>query len=228
MRHVKLIAIGDEYDSKPGLIVKGTPMSEGMMADRDGLLVAHDLIEHQNGAEHIGTVWDELEALGGIWHARGQWGDMMQKTGSMYSPAQNVASDIVRMFPEWGADGMPPRKHRLKATKPHDHDEDFLEIIAFARHDIPREWSDDFAGTGAGGFEDMEIYLSEALHRMRTGFRKANRRFARNRFASNSQMRAVKEAVESVINYIEFEGQEFLLSYGNGEATCRELWEGNY
>lgn len=220
MRYVRLVAVSDEYDSTPGLIVKGTPQSEGMMADRDGLLIAHDLIEHQNGARNIGTVWDELEALGGIWHARGRWGDMMSEHGQMHSPATHVASDITRMFIEdWGSE-CPPPKHRLKATRAHDHDEDFLEIIAIARHDIPREYGDDeFLNR-----DDLEQYLSEALHRMRTGFRKANRRFG-SQFASNNQMRAIKRAVESVAKHIDYEGQEFLLSYGDGEATCRELYE---
>lgn len=222
MRHVRLIAASDEYDTKPGLIVKGTPAIDGMMADREGLLIAHDLIEHQNGAAHIGTVWDELEALGGIWHVRGRWGDMMQKHGTMHSPAVNVASDVTRMFPEWG-DEYPPKAHRLKNTKPHDHDEDFLEIIAIARHDIPREYGDDEQFDR----ERMEEYLTEALHRMRTGFRKANRRFG-DRFASNSQMRAIKEAVEKVAQHIEYEGQEFILSYGNGEAECREIYDEGY
>jgi hypothetical protein len=216
MRHVRLIATADEYDKSPGLIVKGTPMDDGMMADRDGLLIAHDLIEHQNGSKHIGRVWDELEALGGIWHARGRWGDLMQKHETMYSPAQNVASDLTRMFGEDWQNEFPPRKHRLKATRPCDHDEDFLEIIEISRHDIPREHEETDR-------DEMERYLGEALHRMRTGFRKANKRFG-TRFASNSQMRAIKDAVESVARYIEFEGQEFVLSYGNGDATCREFY----
>lgn len=220
MRHVRLIATADEYDTTPGLIVKGTPKVDGMMADRDGLLVAHDLIEHQNGSQFIGTVWDELEALGGIWHARGRWGDLM--TPSMHSPAVNVASDVTRMWPEWSSDPMPPAKHRLKATRPCDHDEDFLEILAIARHDIPREWEHDEIDR-----EEMERYLTEALHRMRTGFRKANKRFG-SRFASNSQMRAIKEAVERVAKHIDYEGQEFVLSYGNGEATVREFYEEEY
>lgn len=215
MRYVRLIAVSDEYDSSPGLIVKGTPQMEGMMADREGLLVAHDLIEHQNGAKHIGAVWDELEALGGIWHARGRWGDLMQKHGSHYSPAENVASDLTRMFSDWGNE-YPPREHRLKATRAHDHDEDFLEIIAISRRDIPREHDETDR-------DEMERYLAEALHRMRTGFRKAARRFP-GQFASNNQMRAIKEAVESVVRYIDFEGQEFILAYGNGEATCREFY----
>jgi hypothetical protein len=232
MRYVRLVACTDEYDSELGLILKGTPRTEDMMADRDGLLVAHDLIEHQNGPEHIGMVWDEMEALGGIWHARGRWGDLMRRHGSIYSFHENVASDLTRMFPEWGADGYPPRAHRLRATHPCDYDEDFQEIIAIARRDAWREHND--MGRGEPGEDEhgwtpalrqeLDDYLDEALHRMRMGFRKACRRFGIG-YESNSQMRAVKDAVHNATRQIDYEGQEFILGYGDGDATCRPVVE---
>src|ERR1041385_6254253 len=64
MRSIRLVAMSDDYDDTPGLVVKGTQPYEGMMADREGTLVAHDILEHQNGYKAIGSVWDELEALG--------------------------------------------------------------------------------------------------------------------------------------------------------------------
>lgn len=240
MRHIRLIAAPDEYDTAPGLIVKGTPLLEGMMADREGGLVAHDLLEHQNGAEHIGYVWDELEALGGIWHVRGRHGNLMQKHGSMYSVAENVASELTRMFSDWLSEGAPPFEHRAKATKPHDYDEDFLEIIEISRRDIPREHNDMGRGDPdepADGWTDelkasLGDYLTEALHRMRTGFRKAERRFGREHdyFYGHRLYRAVRDAVADAARFIDFEGQEFVLSYGDGEATCREMpySEGDY
>lgn len=91
MRYVTLIARSDDYDSKPGLAIKGVSDFEGFMADREGTITAHDLLEHQNGARHMGPVWDELEALGGIWQIRGRWGDMCELSGrSMHSPETGV------------------------------------------------------------------------------------------------------------------------------------------
>jgi hypothetical protein len=236
MRYVRLIAASDGYDDKPGLIVKGTPQIDGMMADReDGGLIAHDLLEHQNGSRHIGYVWDELEALGGIWHVRGRHGDLMTKHGSMYSVAENVASDLTRMFSDWLSEGAPPFEHRVKATRPHDYDEDFLEIIAISRRDIPREHND--MGSGEPGEppngwtselrEHLEAYLTEALHRMRTGYRKAERRFGREHdyFYGHSLYAAVKQAVADAARSIEYEGQEFILGYGERDATCRPVYE---
>lgn len=230
MRYVRLVAMCDEYDTTPGLVLKGTRPYDGMMADRNGLMVAHDLLEHQNGVAAIGTVADELEALGGVWHTRGRWGDLMQSGGSSYSPDANVASDITRMFGEWLGENEPVR--RAPGSRPHYYDDDFREIVQIARRDIPREYTDmgrgepdeDENGWGPDLHAAFETYLEMALHRLRVGFRKAERRFGRNgRFYSNSLFRAVKDACASMKP--DYEGQEFILAYGNGQATCREVWE---
>ena len=82
--------------------------------------------------------------------------------------------------------------------------------MAIARHDIPGELDDDST-------LDIERYLSQALHHMRTGYRKANRRFG-DRFASSTQMRRIAESVARATKWIDYEGQEFRLLWGNGEA----------
>lgn len=222
MKHVRLIAVSDDYDSKPGLIIKGTPSFDELMADRDGSLIAHDLLEHQNGLKNMGPVWDELEALGGVWYCRGQWGDL--GTPSMWSPAQNVASDVQRMLIQWtcedreycGPGGL------SVGSRPFDYDEDFNAIIDIARNMIGREHGDEYK-------EQLAVYLTLALHRMRSGFRKAKRRFERDaasRFNGNSLFAAVKEACQQAVKHIDYEGQEFRLSYGNGEARVVEIWGG--
>ena len=67
MRYVRLQVAEDQLSGELGLKIKGMRATEGM-AMGSGLLVAHDLLEHQNGLRAIGSVGDELEALGGIWH----------------------------------------------------------------------------------------------------------------------------------------------------------------
>ncbi len=84
MRHVRLVATSDEYDNELGFKIKGTTAFEGFMACRNGELTAHDLLEHQNGLAAMGTVWDELEAIGGIWQVRGRHGDMAQEWPNMH------------------------------------------------------------------------------------------------------------------------------------------------
>lgn len=233
MRSIRLIAATDEFDNTPGLIIKGTPRTDDMMADREGGLIAHDLLEHQNGAAEIGSVWDELEALGGVWQVRGRHGDMCQRRPSYHSPAVNIASDVTRMFQLWLDQDCYEGPRGLRAgSKPHDYDDDFNEIINIARRDIPREYTD--IGRGDPGEDEngwtqdtrdaLEAYLTLALHRMRVGFRKAQKRFG-SHFAGHSLYCAVRDAVTDAAKDIDYEGQEFILRYGNGEATCTPVYE---
>lgn len=223
MRYVKLIATADEYDTAPGFKIDGARAFEGFMACRDGTLTAHDILEHQNGISEIGSVWDELEALGGIWQVRGRHGDLLQRTPNIHSPAANVASDVTRMFSEWiwtDCRYCGPHSNRTQA---HVYDDDFREILDIARHDIPHEFEPDGANGGPDWTpEDLELYLACALHRMRTGFRKAERRFGTH-FGGHNLFREIRDAVEKAAKWIDYEGQEFRLAYGNGEARCYEI-----
>lgn len=236
MKAIRLIAASDEYDSTPGLIIKGTPSFDELMTDRTGLLTAHDLLEHQNGMAPMGTVWDELEALGGIWYIRGQHGDMMTDRPNYHSPAVNVASDVTRMFSEYSCDPDNGPGGLGVGSRPHDYDDDFREIVEIARRDIPREHNDMGNGSpdeDSNGWSPelhalFDEYLTLALHRIRSGYRKAERRFTRDGggdWNGNNLFRAVRDAVKSVVSHIDFEGQEFILRYGNGEATCRPVYD---
>lgn len=220
MRALTLIAASDEYDNKPGLMIKTNKGYYGAMAERqDGILIAHDIVEHQNGIDSIGPIWDELQALGGIWHARGRWGDMMKQ--SMHSCAVNAASDLTRMARDLAySDSWFDQMGRDIVTRAHDHDDDFKEIIEIARHDIPAELDDDCA-------LDIDRYLQQSLSHMRIGFRKCNKRFG-DRFASNKQMRAIAKEVARAVQWIDYEGQEFRLLWGNGECCIREIYDSEY
>jgi hypothetical protein len=207
------------------------------MADRDGLLLAHDIIEHQNGHKNIGTVWDELEALGAIWYVRGQWGNMMQDRPSYHSPEVSIASDVTRMFGEFSADPDFGPGGLKAGSRPHDHDESFESIVAIARADIPREHRD--MGHGNKEQEDengwdsdlhalFADYLTLALHRMRIGFRKAKKRFeakGASRHNAGNMMYSIKEAIQEVAPHLDYEGQEFVLTYTSKGATCRPISE---
>lgn len=219
MRYVRLVAVVDEYDCEPGLVVKGTRMTEGMAADRDGMMIAHDILEHQNGIAKIGPVDDELEALGGVWQVRGRHGDLCSHRPNYHSIATNIASDITRMAAELSGCDWWPRLGRYR-THQHDYDEDFLEALEIARRDIRQELRDN---------EDqdfpLEAYLDNALHLMRRGFRKAERRFGSG-FEGYTLFRRIRDAVAT--SRPDYEGQEFLLGYGKGWATVREIYEEDY
>lgn len=235
MRHVRLIATPDEYDNELGFKLKGTADFEGFMACRNGELTAHDLLEHQNGIAAMGSVWDELEALGGIWQVRGRHGDMAQERVNMHSPAFNVASDVTRMFSEFSSDPDFGPGWRSIGTRPHLYDEDFQEIIEIARHDILREFND--MGNGSEGEDEngwnaelhalFTDYLTLALHRMRAGFRKAEKRFGSD-YTGHSLFCDIRDAVKSAVRDIDYEGQEFRLSYSlqGRPVICEAIYEG--
>lgn len=219
MRRVSLVAVVDEFDRRPGLALRGAPVDrDGFMADRDGTLIAHDLLEHVNGPRNIGSVWDELEALGAVWQVRARHGDLFTGRPSNYSMESNIASDLTRMFADWCVEDCYSGPGSPSAgSRAHDHDDSFRECIRIARQDIVREHFD-------GPEKDInrgaiENYLALALRRMRIGFRKAQKRYGTGFYGSNLFV-AIREAVADT--RVEFEGQEFTLSYGNGEARISE------
>lgn len=197
MRYVRLLAISDSYDNEPGLVIKGTDLSnDGIFADRGGLTLPHDLLEHQNGAHLIGQVWDEMQAEGAYWYLRGQ------HLGNYRGAAADLctmARDSLSLGYNWRA----PR------TRAHNYDDCFHEIIGLAREMIPSEFDDD-------DFETFPVntFFNAALHNMRVGFNKAARRGHDQR-----QFDAIRRVLEK--NTIDFEGQEFILGFGDGHATIR-------
>jgi hypothetical protein len=143
------------------------------------------------------------------------------------------------MFSEYAADPDNGPGALRAGSRAHDHDEDFAEIIEIARDDIPRENNDMGCGEpdeDANGWNPelhalFETYLTLALHRMRLGFRKAQRRFERrgaSRYHAGELFQAIKDAVAGAVRDISYEGQEFVLLYGNGSAFCREIYEGEF
>lgn len=223
MRCVRLIAVCDQYDKAPGLAIKGTPVSaDDFMADRNGDLIAHDLLEHVNGVREIGSVWDELEALGAIWQVRGRHGDLTNT--SYHSVETNIASDITRMFPQWlESENKYCGPNYGKRQRPHDYDESFLACIEIARRDIPKEYGPEY-GYNAD-LSALEEYLACALYRMRVGFRKAQRKYG-DGFCGHSMYYNIREAIRDGLKGEElFEGAEFRLLYMRNEARLVPVYE---
>jgi len=202
MKYVRLVATDDQYDTELGLVLKGTPITDDLMADRNGQMIAHDLVEHQNGPANIGTVWDEMQALGGIWHTRGRHGDF---TSGYWSPHQTIAHDLARMYEEDDCMDVPALH-----TCPHECDEDFEHIISLARPIIMREAYDEEDADP----DRIDAFLQPVIGHMRTGYRKATKRFGHD-YESNNLYHAIKRAWTTP----EYAGQEFILAYGNGQAN---------
>ena len=217
---VHLEAYKDDETGILGLTIIGVPRNGYTNAASEGALIAHDLIEHVNGLSHIGSIDDELEALGAIWYTRGQWGDLNRDgRGSMYSPEENIASDVVRMFRDHVDGGQhvsyaPFRTHAVNADSA-------LEcILEYADKSYLGEFSDPDSIYEAKNI--WPAYREIAFKRMRRGYAKARRRWEKEgRFAASNRFWAIAEAVQPYCNP-DFEGQRFILRYNKNFAHCEE------
>jgi hypothetical protein len=222
MRTVYLVARTDDEYGTLGLIPESAAR-DGYNVATEGFLIAHDIIEHQNGLARIGDIADEIEALGAIWIVRGQHGDMSRKGyGNAYTPEENIASDLERMGVDVAHGAYFPDTH--PRTRPHDDDDTFREIIEIAREGIRKELQHSGMEKPQEARARVKQYLDAALHLMRQGARKCARRYA-GQYAANSQFWAIAEAVEEHAAHVEYEGQRYRLRYGNGEATCEEVYD---
>jgi hypothetical protein len=189
------------------------------------LLIAHDLIEHQNGVAAIGSIDDELEALGAIWYVRGQHGELRRDgTGGAYTLHENVASDVTRMFRDHAEGGQHVDFAGVRAWRPVYHDDDLQQIIEAA----DRSWADEFSTPGEAREHApaWKAYRDIALSRMRIGYTKA-RRLWEARYGSywaSNVFWAIAEAVHPHAKHCEYEGQQFILRYSckAATATCEE------
>ena len=222
MKNVILNVVTDGASGELGLVVEGLHlMSDEFMVATDGLLIAHDLLEHVNGIDKIGSIDDELEALGGVWYVRGQFGVLRQDNiGSAYSIEQNIAADVTNLGRYYVGRNINYRTPVPK-TKAGDEEDAFKEIMRYGMRSLPTELEseDDYSRTR------FNEYKETAIHYIRQGFRKARRKH-KDAYKTNCQFFAIARAINEIIDDIQWEGQQFLLEYGNQRATCEEYYPG--
>lgn len=224
MKTITLIAYRDDNTGEIGLGLKGMSRGDETNAAINGALIAHDLIEHVNGPKHIGSIDDELEALGASVYVRAQWGELQRNSRSVYSPEQNIASDVVRMFREYVCGAyVAPMKFRPRGGRV-THQEALEQVMALAADD----WRAEIDAEDLDEAVPLwEAYSAIAMQRMQTGYAKARRKWEpRGQFAANNQFWAIADAVDTMLKHEELiEGMEFKLRYGNGEAICTAEYE---
>jgi len=128
-------------------------VNEDVVDEADGRLIAHDLLEHQQGVRMIGDPWDEVIALGGYMFVRGQF---------IYE-GNGLEVDLVSIFESFGNIPTPPRLRQA----PCDVDWAFVEGLdgAIARMD------------DEAIIAYMKKEYSAIIAHMRKGYRMARRRF---------------------------------------------------
>jgi hypothetical protein len=218
MRHIRLEAWRDLALGELGLVLCGNK-GEEVYSDTSGRLIAHDLLEHQNGIDSIGCCGDELEALGAMYQVRGRHGDFCPSPEERsivrwHDPIETTAGDILNVAVDTHGMGWWPGTNNYR-THRHPYDDDFRAILEKVSGMFDYNVDDEFP---------RQAFLDDALHLLRTGFRKATRRFGMG-YEGIETFKAVAEACRGAARMIDFEGQQFRLSYGNGEARCEPIYE---
>lgn len=220
MRHVRLVSFEDQVTGEVGLGFKGHTSHPNLLSDREGGLIAHDIVEHQRGLGAIGSVEDELIALGALWQVRGSLGFPDREVYSYYSPDRTLAIEVSRCASDLNNEEDQTWHPRIGRYRTHAHhcDEEFEEIIKMAKPMIRDEVGH------SEGFFDIEAFADNALHLMRTGYRMAERRWGRYGI---DQFIAIRNAVRphaKCATNAGIEGREFRLSYGGNRARCVEVF----
>lgn len=204
MKYIRLIGYED-VNGELGLTLKDIRKTDWIFASTSGILIAHDIIEHQNGPHNIGTMNDEFQALGGIWFVRGelsQWDD------HRFSSEARLANELTSLAIYYEDLKLEP----WSGTRVKPLVEDFEEIFeALTDHEEFRELQPAM----------RHRFLNEAMLHMNIGYAKAKRRFI-DQYRAYDLFYAISETVDDLLRYCDlYEGSEFRLGYGDGDAVWR-------
>jgi len=204
--------------------------TDSMSITGDGYLIAHDLMEHRKLNE-IGGIGEELKAFGGLYLVRG-WTNSIRKDD--YRPTyEHIASDVQNFYEKYTSCGFGMNVPKTIAC----HDTDFEYFIKDTIDEARKQTKDNSKYSEEPlDHNEMNQYLSDVVHFLRSGFRRMKRKY-RNETQNElySQFMEIAETINRAIDsgtpsYIknEFpyvEGQELLLTYGNGTAYLEEYFQ---
>jgi hypothetical protein len=217
MTSLTLLSKIDSETGELGLIVKTLKHFNYPSVASSGLQIAHDILEHQNGIRAIGSIGDELQALGGIWYVRGQHGYL--RPTSYHLPEEDIASDVANMA-RMHYFGTPVRTDRVN-TRSHDEDDAFKSIVELGIKNYRSEMDCELDANEV--YDPLHSYFEQTLHSLRIGFRKAEKRF--KNVCPNRMFDNIERAVDEAIDHMDWEGQKFTLTYTASKATCYESEE---
>lgn len=220
MRNVRIQVMEDRATGVVGMVLKGIKLIDAPMVVNDGYGIAHDILDHQNGFKAIGSIADEIEAMGGMWFARGQWGEVRRT--SYDNPHQALANDLSYLA-DIHLDRNVPIRASIANTRETSWDHDFDLIIEDGVKICRREFEHRDEEVDE---EKLQHFAKQAKHLLRRGFRKARSRFDDNPMTANNQFWAIAEAVDNAHLDL-YEGAEYNLRYGDGKAIVTET-HGSY
>lgn len=218
-----LDVVEDIMSGEIGLLLTDIHQINAFMTTTSGRIIAHDIIEHQNGLKSIGSIDDELEALGACWYVRAFHGHLTAR--SMYSPEEALARDIANLGIIF-ARGVNYRTP-VPNTKSNIHDDAFNEMLEIGCKTVRTDYLDQFDSIDAKARTRMCRYERTAIHYLRTGFNKAAKRF-RCHEDGFDMFSNIEEAVNNITPEISYVGQQFRLTYTRERAYCHEIYEERY
>ena len=217
MRHIRLIAREDR-SGFTGLFVQGMNYAELDVAT-SGEMLAHDIIEHVNGKDEIGSIEDELQALGALWALRARHGELRRGEVMWVTPEEAIGHDLSAMATEvyFGA-YIPPK---IPRTYAHYFDESFEIILAEGQELFERELR--YMQDDDGDTKQLEHYWNMVISNMRIGARKLKRQHGSFEAAARKFWN-IREAAHRYIdaNYSGFE--TYRLSFDENNAYMEEVF----
>lgn len=204
MQTVKLVTginNGMFANAQYGLIADG--VRSWLDATNSPDMIAHDLLEHVNGLSAIGTVHDELMALGAVTVVR-------SNTYAVEVMARETGRQILQCTRLGSRNGRPAKWLPVSDAErelPNFYNDSLLVAMAYTAPDFM---------THDTAF--VSKCAADALHYLRRGQRLALERFG-SPDAARMQFDAIIEAVRPYAKNPR-KGDEFQLEYGDGHATC--------
>jgi len=190
------------------------PEGGGIM---NGVLVAHDLVEHVNGWRNIGTVEDEMEACGGIWFCRGQYGDISRDgSGSMHTPEHHVSVEIANNLRY-----ITNRRLDVIYTEAGDAEDALQEIWQDGWKGVRSEILDESDWLDAEQKANVRFNYQQVIHWMRSGYRKAAKRYGSG-MSANRLFWNIHDTIEGYKWAEEWNEYELQYCIKSGAVSLRE------
>lgn len=211
MRYLTIKVIRDEMIGELGfkLIKNGMPNNGEEFIGGQGLIIAHDIIEHQQGLEKIGTLEDELIACGGVIFVRVNTGNL---GNPFHSGEASVTYDISRMYSYFNDRTYFSGEKYYPKRIIEEWEWAVDEVIKASKKQIRED--DEFDGD----FKRLNTYLQWTKHLLRYGAYKAELRFGCS-FDAYNMFKRIQDAVD--VYEPEWEGQEFTLGYSRTQAIMK-------
>ena len=218
----------DQEFGELGFRLEGTSLNpqEYNMAT-DGALIAHYIIEHINGIKEIGTIGDELEALGAMWYIRGEFNDITRGRPSIYNPYEQLAHDVVSM-------GVQRLLHKEGYHKPVPNikiDDDVMQstiesVLYHAKKNLKSELEGEEYSQ-----QDFNQYLKDVIKFFIAGYRKAVKKYAYiGQIQANNVFWNIAETINIALKHMDYEWQQIELHVNKtqNKVSWNEYYKEDY